>query len=121
MNLDLSIVVDVIKLAAVTLPFIITATTYIAANSKNKRAKKVAENVNKIAKAAQTYVTDAEQFIHYSGTEKKTWVLTKINQYAIQAGIPFDEDQASGIVEDIVTITKKVNRRDKDIKKEVLT
>jgi ABC-type transporter Mla subunit MlaD len=119
MNLDL--VADVIKITAVAIPFVITATTYIAANSKNKRLKKAAENVNKIAKAAQTYVTDAEQFINFSGTEKKTWVLTKINQYAIQSGIPFDEDQASEIVEEIVTITKKVNQRDKDKKKEVLS
>ncbi len=117
------IIIDGLRIAAAALPFIITATAYIAANAKNKKKKVQAENWNKIAKAAQVYVTDAEQFLNFAGSEKKEWVLTKINQYAIEKKIQFDARQASALIEDIVQLSKKVNGRDKDLnpikKKEV--
>ena len=117
------IIIDALRIAAAALPFIITATAYIAANAKNKKKKEHAENWNKIAKAAQVYVTDAEQFVNFAGSEKKEWVLTKINQYAIEKKIQFDARQASALIEDIVQLSKKVNGRDKDLnpikKKEV--
>jgi ABC-type uncharacterized transport system fused permease/ATPase subunit len=116
MNLDF--IQDIVKIAAVALPAIITATGYIAANSKNKKLKQAAENLNKVSKAAQIYVADAEQFLNYSGTEKKQWVLTKINQYAIENKIPYDAETVANVVEEIVTLSKKVNSREKD--KEVL-
>jgi len=116
MTINLQTITDILKLIATSLPFIIAAATYIAANAKNKKLKRKAENWAKIAKAAQVYVADAEQFVNFAGTEKKEWVITKINQYAIDKGIEFDARQASALIEDIVQLSKKVNGRDKDLK-----
>lgn len=124
MTIDLSTIGDILKVLGGALPFIVAAITYIAANAKNKKLKRKAENWAKIAKAAQIYVADAEQFLNFAGTEKKEWVITKINQYAIDKGIEFDVRLASALIEDIVQLSKKVNGREKDQKpiekKEVL-
>ena len=61
------------------------------------------------------YIQQAESFVHYSGAEKKEYVMTKANQYAIDNGIEFDQDMVSKKIEELVTLTKEVNKREKDI------
>lgn len=40
--------------------------------------------------------------------------MTKANQYAIENGIRFDEALVSEKIEELVRLTKEVNKRDKD-------
>lgn len=69
---------------------------------------------------AKLFVVLAEDIKNFEGKDKKEWVLTKINQAAIDAKIPFNEALVDTIIEKVVDITKKVNRRDKDKKEEEL-
>ncbi len=69
---------------------------------------------------AEIFVILAEDIKNFEGKDKKEWVLTKINQAAIDAKIPFNAALVDTIIEKVVEITKKVNRRNKDKKEEEL-
>lgn len=69
---------------------------------------------------AEIFVILAEDIKNFEGKDKKEWVLTKINQAAIDAKIPFNAALVDTIIEKVVEITKKVNCRDKDKKEEEL-
>jgi len=69
---------------------------------------------------AEIFVVLAEDIKNFEGKDKKEWVLTKINQAAIEAKIPFNAALVDTIIEKVVEITKKVNCRDKDKKEEKL-
>ena len=47
----------------------------------------------------------------YSGEEKKEYVMTKANRYAIENGIAFDEEAVSAKVEELISLTRQVNAR----------
>lgn len=59
-------------------------------------------------------ISEAEKFTSYSGVEKKEWVKTKVNQYAITNNIIYDEGVVDGVIENLIDLSKKVNKRDKD-------
>ena len=94
--------------------FLVTALTFILKFIQSAKAKRVAEQTIKIGNAVLPYIKQAEEFIHYSGTEKKEFVMTKANQFAIEQGIPFNFEIVSQKVEELVKLTKEVNRREKD-------
>lgn len=109
---------DVLAILVTALPLVIATATFIAKNSKSKKLARLANDVNLVAKEAQKYVVAAEQFVNYAGKDKKEWVKTKVNQFAIENKIKYDEKLVDDLIEEIVAITKKVNAREKD--KEVL-
>ena len=88
----------------------------IASNAKNAKLRKAAEMLNFVAEKARELVEQAEKIVNFRGADKKEWVLTKINQACIDAGIPFDKELASRAIEAAVELTKTVNARDKDKK-----
>ena len=104
----------IISLAGTAVGFLVTAATFLAKFIKSAKAKKIAEQTIKIGDAVLPYIKQAETFVHYSGPEKKEFVLTKANQYAIEQGIRFDTELAGEKIEELVKLTKEVNKRDKD-------
>lgn len=69
---------------------------------------------NKICSFVKEAVTKAEEFKHYTGEEKKAYVMTLANQYAIKKGIKFNTTKVSNFIEEVVKLSKEVNARDKD-------
>ena len=59
----------------------------------------------------------AESFANYSGEEKKEYVITKVNQFAIENGIKFDLQMVTEKIEEMIELSKKVNSdaEDKEI------
>ena len=53
----------------------------------------------------------AEGFTNYSGEEKKQFVLTKVNQFAIENGLKFDAEETAAKVEKLINLTKKINTK----------
>ena len=104
----------IISISGTALGFLITALTFIAKFIKSAKAKKAAENLIKIGSAVIPYIEQAEKYANYSGTEKKEYVLTKANQFAINQGIAFDAVSVGNKIEELVRLTKQVNKRDKD-------
>ena len=115
--MDITTLEIILKIVSFVVGAIVTGLTILAPYLKNSKAKKIAENVIEISQIAQTYIVEAEKFIHFSGAEKKEWVLTKTNQFAIENKIPFDKNLASNTIENIIKLTKQINIREKDINK----
>lgn len=99
----------ILSLAGTVLGLVVTALTFFVKLVKNGRAKKAAEQVLQIANTLLPYIEQAETFVNYTGQEKKQFVMTKANQYAIENGIVFDPEAVSSKVEQLVLLTKSVN------------
>ena len=65
--------------------------------------------LKELSSVLQSLIMDAEQFVNFSGEEKKEYVLTKANRYAIENNIPFDESAVDNEIEKIVNLSKNVN------------
>lgn len=105
----------ILSLAGTVLGLTATAITFLIKFIKNAKAKKIAEQTIKISEAIIPYIEQAEQFINYTGQEKKEFVMTKANQFAIAQGIDFDAIAVSEKIEELVDLSSRVNKRQKDI------
>lgn len=90
---------------------------------KNKRLKRILEKTKAITKEIIPCIMEAERFTNYNGLEKKTYVMTKLNQLAIANNVSFDEESTSSKVEELVSLTKAVNVTNSSniIKQEAIT
>lgn len=100
----------ILSVAGTALGLLITTITFLSKFLESAKAKKVAENIVKIGEAMIPYIEQAEAFVHYSGAEKKEYVLTKANRFAIENDIKFDAEAVSNKIEELVDLTKKVNK-----------
>lgn len=104
----------ILSVAGTALGLLITTITFLLKFINNAKAKKIAENIIKIGNAVLPYIKEAETFANYNGAEKKEYVMTKANQFAIANGIDFDADAVAVKIEELVKLTKSVNAREKD-------
>ena len=54
----------------------------------------------------------AEGFIDYNGEEKKEYVLTKLNQFAIDNKLKFNKEELDKKLEDFISLSKNVNNKE---------
>lgn len=106
---------DIITILATAFPLLIATLTFLIKFVKNSKAKKVLQTTLNFTEALQPMIVKAEEYSHYSGEEKKQFVLTQANQFAIDHKLKFNIDTVSELIEEIVSTTKKVNARGKDI------
>lgn len=104
---------ELLAIAGTIVGLITTTVTFIAKFFKSAKAKRIAEDIISIGNAVLPYIEQAEKFTSYSGAEKKEFVMTKANQFAIDNGIDFDADAMSEKIEELVALTKQVNAKNK--------
>lgn len=102
---------EIITIASACLGLIATATGFLIPLVKNVKAKNKLTALNKLSTTLQAFIVDAETFTNFTGAEKKEYVMTKANRYAIENKIPYDEQAVSDKVEEIVALSKEVNKR----------
>lgn len=68
-------------------------------------------NWSLILQSLPNLIMKAEEFISYSGLEKKEWVKTALKIYCIENNILFDADKFEAEITNLVDLTKKVNAR----------
>lgn len=107
---------------APVLGLLCTTAVFLKKFVKNKNLKKILEKAEEITKEIIPCIMEAERFVNYSGEEKKTYVMTKLNQFAIANDISFDAETTSSKVEQLVALTKEVNVKNtsNNIKQEVI-
>ena len=98
-----------ISVAGTGLGLLVTTLTFLIKSIKNAKAKKKAQQIVAIGNAILPYIKQAEGYINFTGTEKKEFVLTKANQFAIENGISFDKELVDEKIEELVALTKSVN------------
>lgn len=101
----------ILSIAATAIGLFITTVTFLTKFISNSKAKKIAENAIKIGNAILPFVQEAEKYITYTGKDKQAFVMTKVNQFAIDNGIKFDSELVAAKIEEIVKATKEVNAR----------
>ena len=112
---------EILTLIGSILPLLIAFLTFLVKFIKNEKAKKVLNCTLKLAETIQPLIVEAEKFTHFSGEEKKQYVLTKANQFAIDHKLKFDQEKVSAMIDELVETTKKVNMRDKDKARETVS
>ena len=78
---------------------------------RNAKAKKSLQCEVKITNALIPYMSDAERFTAFTGEQKKVYVMTKANQFAIDNKIKFNAEKISAKVEELLLLTKHVNSK----------
>lgn len=99
----------ILSISGTALGLLITTITFFSQFIKSVKAKKFTENITKIGNVILPYIEEAETFLNFTGEEKKQYVMTKANQYAIENGIKFDAAAVNAKIEELVSLTKKVN------------
>lgn len=103
---------QILMIALKCLGYIITITGFLIPLVKNVKAKNKLIAINKLATVIQGFIVEAEEHSNYTGAEKKEYVMTKTNRYAIENKIPYDEQAVSDKVEEMVALSKEVNVRE---------
>jgi len=105
----------ILSLSGTAAGLLVTTVTFILKFIRSTKAKRLADQLTAIGEAVVPYIEQAEGFLHYSGAEKKEFVLTKANQFAIGKGYDFNVPLVAERIEELVRLTKKVNARDRDL------
>lgn len=100
-----------LSLLAPALGLLCTTVVFLQKFVKNKKLKKILEKTEQITKEIIPCITEAETFINFTGEEKKKFVMTRLNQFAIDNQLKFDQEKISNRIEDLIKLTKKVNYR----------
>jgi len=98
-----------LSIAATALGLLITAITFISKFIKSAKGKHIADSAVKIGTAILPYIQHAETFAGYTGSEKKAYVLDRAFDYAAEKGLEFDFKAVSAKIDELITLTKKVN------------
>lgn len=99
----------IITLAGIATGLVSGLITFLLKFVKNAKARKALQSVLKITDILTPYIKKAETFANFTGEEKKAYVMTKANQYAIECGIDFDVEAISNKVEELIELTNNVN------------
>lgn len=106
---------DILAVCIGAVPFVISTVTFLIKFIKNKKVKAGLQKTLQLMEAIQPLIIQAEEFVHYTGSEKKQFVMTQAHQFAIDHGMSFDREEFSQRIDELVATTKKVNARAKDL------
>lgn len=102
----------IITIVSACLGLIATAIGFLIPLVKNVKTKNRLSAVKKLTDTLHSLIIEAETFVNFSGAEKKEYVMTKANRYAIDNKIPYNEADVSEKIEDLISISKEVNKRE---------
>ena len=80
----------------------------VKAIQKGKQKRSIEENTI-FLEALAPLMELAEKYENYTGEEKKAFVLTKMNQLAIENHLKFNEEEVSKKIEELIVLSKEIN------------
>ena len=101
----------ILSLIGTSLSLFVACIVFLIKLIKCVRSKKCKQNLDLLLEAVAPIVEVAEGYENFSGEEKKEYVMTKVNQFAIENGITFDTKLISNKIEELIVLSKKVNSR----------
>ena len=69
---------------------------------------------DKLETALKEFIENVECLTNLTGEEKKEIVLAKASNFCQTIGLKFDVVKVSTTIEDLISLSKKVNQREKD-------
>ncbi len=112
---------EIIRVVSLSISLFISLTGFVITLVKSIVNAIKTKNWNALRAELQTFISKAEGFEHFTGTEKKEIVLAWASNYCASKGMKFDANKVGTEIEELVALTKKVNQRDKDKVVEVET
>lgn len=103
-NLDLTITI-----VSAVISLVLTIVIFAIKLANTIKQKKTIENEQDLLDAVGPIMEIAEKLSNYTGQEKKEYVLTKVNQLAIENKVKYDETKISAKIEELISLTKNVN------------
>lgn len=88
--------------------------TFVLSKTKSAKVAKACKTALDILGYANKAVELAEVFKHFNGEEKKAYATTLIKDWCISANVDYTDEQINDAIENIISVSKKVNQRDKD-------
>lgn len=101
----------ILTLAGTAFSLLITCVVFIIRLIKIWRDKKSFLDDMMLQEAITPLMELAEKYLNYSGNEKKEFVLTKINRFALENKIKFNPEVISNKIERLIELSKQVNAR----------
>ena len=99
----------IVSLAGTALSLFIACVLFIVKIIRGYITKKKLKNSYVLLEAVAPLMEIAEQFTNYSGEEKKEYVMTRVNQFALENRIKFDSEAVNEKIEELIGLSKKVN------------
>ena len=99
----------IVSLAGTALSLFIACILFIVKIIRGYITKKKLKNSYVLLEAVAPLMEIAEQFTNYSGEEKKGYVMTRVNQFALENKIKFDSEAVNEKIEELIGLSKKVN------------
>ena len=100
-----------LSFAVTVLGLLISTLTFLIKSIGNAKAKKKASELLELCNVLLPYMEKAEKFVNYTGEEKKEYVMTQVNRYALENGIKFDYNVVSSKIEEYIELSKEVNAK----------
>lgn len=101
----------IISLASAVIGLIAAVATVAVKYAKNAKVKKAAEKALEVCGVLIPFVEEAETFTHYSGAEKKAYVMTKVGQFNLRQNLVMDEEFVSEMIEEYIRLSRRVNAK----------
>lgn len=89
--------------------FLISLLIFICKQSKSRKAQKVAANLLFINERVREAIVLAEDYINYSGSDKKEWVITKVVEACLENNVTYSREAISEVIEACINLSKQVN------------
>ena len=102
----------ILSLAGTAVSLFIACVLFIVKIIRGYASKKKLTNSYVLLDAVAPLMEIAETFTNYSGEEKKEYVMTKLNQFAIENGITFDKQAVINKIKELITLSKNVNGKE---------
>lgn len=92
------------------IPIFVSVLSILISVVKNSKVKKFASNILTVSEKAKEYIVEAEANKNYTGSEKKSYVITRLLKFIVDNSISnVDETTVSNIIENEVALTNEVN------------
>ena len=98
-----------LSIAATIFGLLVSTLTFLTKFIKCAKAKRIAEELLQITQDIIPFIEEAEKFIHYTGKEKKAYVMTKATQLVINNKMKVNQEKISSTIDELVSLTKQVN------------
>lgn len=103
-----------ISLIIFFLGFITSIISIVIKYTKNIKVKNNLQNMLMIIDEIIPLIIEAEEFLSYSGEEKKEYVVSRIFRKLNNCNIKIEEEKIDNIIEKLVDFTKEVNYEESD-------
>lgn len=107
--MDLEKVKLIISLVVSCFSLLLTLIITLKKIVNNKKILDVLDRIEDVTEEIIPLIIEAETFVNYTGEEKKQYVMTKLNQLAIDNGVDFDSNRFSNQIEELIELSNEVN------------